>query len=119
MRTGIGAWKMAKALYVFPVLMVYTKLITGDWLDALIVALPAVIGIFCINIAWEGFFLRQIKTYERLVAVSAIPFLLYPNYYSYLIGLTIFLVLTIIQIKTRDWSPIPTTPADKQGALDS
>jgi len=111
MKTGIGAWKMAKALYVFPVLMVYTKLITGGWLDALIVALPAVIGIFCINIAWEGFFLRKIKGYERLLALSAIPFLLYPNYYSYLIGLTLFTVLTIIQIKTRDWSPIPTPPA--------
>jgi TRAP transporter 4TM/12TM fusion protein len=99
MKTGIGAWKMAKALYVMPVLMAYTKLITGDFWDAIIVAVPAVLGIFCINIVWEGFFLNQIKPYERLLALVAIPLLLYPNYYAYAAGLAVFALLSVSQIR--------------------
>ncbi len=93
MKTGLGAWKMAKALYVLPVLMVYTKLITGTLFDALIVSVTAVGGILCINIAWEGFFLSKVRPHERILALIAIPLLLYPSYLAYAAGGGVFLVL--------------------------
>ena len=99
MKTGIGAWKMAKALYVLPVLMVYTKMITGTFLEAIIVAVPAVVGIFCVNVVWEGFFLSKIKPFERVLALIVIPLSLYPNYYSYSAGLVIFALLSVSQVQ--------------------
>ncbi len=100
MKTGIGAWKMAKALYVLPVLMVYTELITGTLLDALVVSVTAVVGIFCINIAWEGFFLTKVRPLERLLALIAIPLLLYPSYFTYAAGGGVFLMLFSSQFRT-------------------
>lgn len=110
MKTGIGAWKMAKALYVMPVLMAYTKLLTGTFLDAMIVAVPAVVGIFCFNIAWEGFYLRKITAFERGIALLTVPLLLYPNYYSYGAGLVLFAILTSLHLpalKGAKTDPVP------------
>ena len=65
MRTGLTSWKVAKGLYLVPVLFAFTPLITGDWTDRLLVALFACFGLY----ALAG--LLQWHLEEKLTAVTA------------------------------------------------
>ena len=97
MKTGLAAWKMAKGLYIMPVLMAYTKLLDGTLIEVITVAVPGLLGILSFNIVWEGFFMRELKLFERLVLLVAIVFLFYPRIYSYIIGIALFTLVVLTQ----------------------
>ena len=69
MRTGLTSWKVAKGLYLVPVLFAFTPLITGDWSDRLLVFAFACFGLY----ALAG--LLQWHLEEKLTALTA-PLLL-------------------------------------------
>ena len=46
MATGIASWKLAKGLYIVPVVMAYTPLLSGDWGAALVVFGFTAVGIY-------------------------------------------------------------------------
>ena len=49
METGFQAWKIAKGLYIVPLMFAYTPLISGDWLQITQIGLFALFGIYAIN----------------------------------------------------------------------
>ncbi|MFV2001572.1 MAG: TRAP transporter permease [Paracoccaceae bacterium] len=49
MATGFQAWKIAKGLYIVPLLFAYTPLISGDLLEVLQIGLFALFGIYATN----------------------------------------------------------------------
>jgi len=49
METGFQAWKIAKGLYIVPLMFAYTPLISGDWSQILQVGLFGLFGIYAIN----------------------------------------------------------------------
>lgn len=49
MATGVEAWKIAKGLYIVPLLFAYTPLVTGDWDVVLQIGLFALVGIYATN----------------------------------------------------------------------
>ncbi|MDH4073659.1 MAG: TRAP transporter permease, partial [Gammaproteobacteria bacterium] len=70
MRTGLTSWKIAKGLYLVPVLFAFTPLITGDWPERL-----AVFGFACFALyALAG--LLQWHLEERLNVVTGALLLL-------------------------------------------
>ena len=48
MRTGLTAWKIAKGLYLVPVLFAFTPLVTGSWADRLAVFGYACLGLYAL-----------------------------------------------------------------------
>jgi TRAP transporter 4TM/12TM fusion protein len=48
MRTGLTAWKIAKGLYLVPVLFAFTPLITGSWSERLSVFVFACFGLYAL-----------------------------------------------------------------------
>lgn len=48
MRTGLTAWKIAKGLYLIPVLFAFTPLITGSWVERLTVFGFASLGLYAL-----------------------------------------------------------------------
>lgn len=48
MRTGLTAWKVAKGLYLVPLLFAFTPLITGGWTERLIVFAFACLGLYAL-----------------------------------------------------------------------
>jgi TRAP transporter 4TM/12TM fusion protein len=97
MKTGLSAWKMAKGLYIIPVLMAYTKLLTGNIVEILTVAIPALLGILSFNIVWEGFFMRKTYLFERCMLLCAMALLFYAHIYSYISGMAIFAAIVLTQ----------------------
>ncbi|MEV8466863.1 TRAP transporter fused permease subunit [Fluviibacterium sp. DFM31] len=54
MATGVASWKLAKGLYIVPVLFAYTPLLSGDWGAALWVFGFAVLGIYALAAGMQG-----------------------------------------------------------------
>jgi TRAP transporter 4TM/12TM fusion protein len=48
MRTGLTSWKVAKGLYLVPVLFAFTPLITGSWGERLLVFVFACFGLYAL-----------------------------------------------------------------------
>ena len=53
-RTGFTAWKLAKGLYILPVLFAYTPFLYGDWVVALEIFLFTLIGLYAFAAAFQG-----------------------------------------------------------------
>lgn len=49
METGFQAWKIAKGLYIMPLMFAYTPLISGEWFEVIQIGFFALFGIYAIN----------------------------------------------------------------------
>lgn len=49
MATGFQSWKIAKGLYIVPLMFAYTPLITGTWYEVVQIGLFALFGIYALN----------------------------------------------------------------------
>lgn len=49
METGFQSWKIAKGLYIVPLMFAYTPLISGDWLEITQIGLFGLFGMYAVN----------------------------------------------------------------------
>ncbi|MCC5865900.1 MAG: TRAP transporter fused permease subunit [Wenzhouxiangella sp.] len=78
MATGFTAWKLAKGLYLIPLLFAYTPLVSGDWTEALVVALFALFGLYALVGLLEGWLEGPLAWPERLPLAFSAACLLWP-----------------------------------------
>ncbi len=79
MKTGMMAWKLAKGLYIIPLLFAYTPFLHGDpWLAFQIFCFGSV-GIFCLSGAWAGYLEGPLPLWARPVLAAIGVMLLWPN----------------------------------------
>ena len=81
MATGLTAWKIAKGLYIVPVLMAYTGFIGGSFSEILSVFFFSIFGIYALAGSLEGFLEGPIGLLGRLSALAAGLVLLWPDLY--------------------------------------
>ncbi len=77
-KTAFCAWKLAKGLYIVPLLMAYTGLVMGDAEVRILIFVFSAIGLFCIIAAWEGVVMKVINRGNRLVLGVVGTLLLWP-----------------------------------------
>ncbi|NVK74781.1 MAG: TRAP transporter permease [Oceanospirillaceae bacterium] len=102
MRTGMTAWKLAKGLYIVPLLMAYTPLIGGDAETLLRLTIFAIFGMYALVAAMEGYLEDKLSIALRLATLIASVLMLWPNLELWLqcIGLVIFLTVFVIGNKS-------------------
>ncbi|WP_404380185.1 TRAP transporter permease [Caenispirillum salinarum] len=71
MRTGLTSWKIAKGLYIVPVLFAYTPLLSGDWGAAVEVFLFALVGIYGMAAGMDGWMEARLPLLLRPVSFAA------------------------------------------------
>ena len=54
MYTGVISWKLAKGLYIVPVLFAYTPILSGDWSQVLMVGFSAYSEFIYSPVRWKG-----------------------------------------------------------------
>ncbi|KZN14655.1 TRAP transporter permease [Marinomonas sp. TW1] len=98
MLTGMTAWKLAKGLYIVPLLMAYTQLIGGDAETLMRLCFFGVFGLYALVAAMEGYLEDKLSIPFRVLALAAAVLMLWPNLDIWLqaIGLGVFLVLFIL-----------------------
>ncbi len=78
MKTGFSAWKIAKGLYVVPLLFAYTPLLGGDWLTMTGIFAFALFGLWALAAAVEGHWENRLSIFQRLLALVIGTSLLWP-----------------------------------------
>ncbi len=110
MRTGFTAWKLAKGLYIVPLLFAYSPLITGDFTEVIRVFCFALFGIYAIIAGLEGYLEHPLNPVVRLVMFPIGALMLWPHGQVMLdaAGLVIF-VLVFIWSSRQGRGIVPAT----------
>jgi TRAP transporter 4TM/12TM fusion protein len=110
MPTGFSAWKIAKGLYIVPVLFAYTPLVTGSWAEQIEVFAFAVLGVYAFAGAFQGCLESPLRLWERLAAAGAAALLLWPHgtLPIHLAGTALLVLLMVLSWRRR---PTPAQTA--------
>ena len=107
MATAIASWKLAKGLYIVPVLFAYTPFLSGTWAEILTVFVFAVPGTYAIPCALQGCMERNINIPLRVVLFAAGVVCLWPAPIWVNI-LAAGVVLSLLAMNVRGWATQPT-----------
>ena len=100
MKTGIASVKLAIAGFIVPFMFVYSPelmLVNTTLLEGLRVSITAVIGVFLIGVAAEGYLFAPAALWLRLVATVGALGLLHPGWQTDIVGAVVLLAVIFIQ----------------------
>jgi TRAP transporter 4TM/12TM fusion protein len=66
MATGFTSWKLAKGLYIMPLLFAYTGLIDGGWIERIVISSFAFVGLFAFTVAFTGYMFGSLHILARV-----------------------------------------------------
>ncbi len=79
MATGIMSWKLAKGIYLMPVLFAYTNFLGGDLVESIFIFMAATLGVYALGAAIQGHMEYPLNWPLRiLTGVSGVA-LMWPN----------------------------------------
>ena len=79
MATGLAAWRIAKGLYIIPLLFAYTDFLAGDFWRSLWIFAFGSVGIFALTAAIAGHLESRISWLERALLAATGTALLWPT----------------------------------------
>jgi TRAP transporter 4TM/12TM fusion protein len=97
MGTGWEAWKLARGLYIVPLLMAYTTLVTGPWQSAIPVVISAIAGLYALAAGMTGFLKRDTIWYEQGLLLIGGLLMIAPGIVTNAIGLAVAIGAYLLQ----------------------
>ena len=113
MRTAFTSWKLAKGLYIIPIIMAYRPLLgMGPHYELLHwqvaeTMVVTMLGLIAFASALERYFLRRATWTETLLFWLAAAGLFWPTYWTDAFGLAFFAVVVAMQRLSPPNNPIP------------
>ncbi|MBL4584411.1 MAG: TRAP transporter fused permease subunit [Pseudomonadales bacterium] len=101
MATGFTAWKMAKGLYLIPLLFAYSPLVTGTLLEKSLVFVLASIGLYAMAAAFQGYMKSALSYSLRFILVVVAVLMLWPHGNYWITGVTAIVIVLIYLISGR------------------
>jgi TRAP-type uncharacterized transport system fused permease subunit len=100
MATGLTAWKIAKGLYIVPLLFAYTPFLAGDMSSALGIFAFGTVGIYCLTAAIEGYAESPLNWPLRVVMAAVGVLLLWPVDLTWkLVGCGMFAAVIVLGLR--------------------
>ncbi|BBD07035.1 TRAP transporter permease [Desulfovibrio ferrophilus] len=97
LETGIESWKLAKGLYLIPLLFCYTPILfEGPLWQVAEAALTGTAGLFCFAVFFEGFCHRLLNWGWRLAYFGCAVLLLWPEMATHGLGVVLLLAFTVV-----------------------
>ena len=102
MRTGLTAWKLAKGLYIIPLLMAYTPLVGGSFEEMVRLTIFGIIGLYAFVAVMEGYLEDELNLLSRGLLLIATIALLWPgiHFVWQLIGAALFFAIFLKGFKS-------------------
>jgi TRAP-type uncharacterized transport system fused permease subunit len=112
MATGFTAWKIAKGLYIVPLLFAYTPFLVGDFWQSMMIFSFGTVGIYCLSGAWAGYLEGPLALWMRPILAGIGALLLWPNHPLWNVGgLVIFAIFMTLSILAARRSRVGGTEA--------
>lgn len=114
-RTGLLGFKFDLAAFLLPFMFVYNPqflLIDTTWYDALLVAATSLFGIYCFSAVIQRWLFTRVKIWEQVILLAIAISMIWPTWYTDIIGLTAFLIIYFHQkaVKAREDKELATSP---------
>ncbi len=102
-RTGFNALRLSLAGFIVPFLFAFAPelLLVNPQIGTVWTVISAVLGVFMLSVAVEGFWHRVIPIWMRVFVGVAAVMLIYPNFFSDIFGIAAFLVLARVAWRSR------------------
>jgi TRAP-type uncharacterized transport system fused permease subunit len=107
MRTAFTSWKLAKGLYIIPLVMAYRPLLgigpsyeLLHW-EVIVTMVTTALGLVAFAAAFERFFIRRATLLETVLLWIAAAGLLWPNEWVDVVGFVAFAAAVILQKSAR------------------
>ena len=115
MRTGFISLRLAKPLYIIPLLMAYTPiLIDGPWHEVITVWVTAAFGFLCAAAVFEGYLIRRLHLADYgILSIAALGFFIQNVWFN--LASVFLLAFSLLMQRAR---PIKT-PASVASNLDT
>ena len=105
MKTGVNATKLAIAAFIVPYMFAFSPALLFDGapgvLSVLQIAVTAMVGIFGVSSALEGYIFREMPWWQRIVSAAGGLALIYPGLVTDLAGLGAIVVVLLLQLAGR------------------
>jgi len=104
-KTGVVAAKLAIAAFIIPYMIIFSPallMIDTTFGEVIWVVFTAIIGMMAIGAGMIGYWYRKVTWVERIIALGAGLLLIYPESFSDIAGLIIFVILLVIQLMTKE-----------------
>ncbi|WOV88447.1 TRAP transporter permease [Sporosarcina oncorhynchi] len=104
-KTGFTSAKLAIAAFIIPYMFVFNPallMIDSSLFEIIWVTFTAIVGMIAIGAGMIGFWYRKCNWIERVIIAGTGLLLIYPETLTDIIGLSLFTVLLLIQLKTKD-----------------
>ncbi|MEM9131164.1 MAG: TRAP transporter permease [Actinomycetota bacterium] len=101
MATGVSSWKIAKGLYIMPLLFAYSWLIDGSVVQQLQVFAFGLFGLYAFSAVFTGYLFDHLSMLGRILLLPLVGLLLWPSLGANLVGLVLFVGLFILQNRRR------------------
>ena len=99
MKTAFTSWKLAKGLYIIPIIMVYHPLLlNGTTGEVLLTIVLSTLAIIAFVVCLERYFLTTLSWPETILQAVAAVMLIWADPTVNYIGIALFLTLVIFQI---------------------
>ncbi len=79
MSTGLRSWKIAKGLYIIPLLFAYTPILGGSWIEIFAIFLFALGGLYAFTCALQGYMENPVSLLSRAFLLVLAFLLLKPT----------------------------------------
>lgn len=100
MATGVASWKIAKGLYIVPILFAYTPLLSGDWPVMLQIFAFGAVGVYAIAAALQGCMEKPVHMAMRPVILAAGIACLWPDSILVnIVGLVAVVAFLVINVR--------------------
>ncbi|MEJ6403538.1 TRAP transporter fused permease subunit [Yoonia sp. 2307UL14-13] len=102
MATGVASWKLAKGLYIVPLMMAYSPLLSGEWAEVVIIFGFGVVGIYALAGTLQGCMEARIGWPVRIVLGIAGAACLWPaSHWVHLGAAAIVAALLVLNVRGK------------------
>ncbi len=104
MKTAFTATKLAIGAFIVPYVFALNPamlFVDTNVLEVILICVSSVIGIFGVSAALEGYFLKRMSWYERIISAIGGLLLIYPGVVTDVIGIVLVALVLILQLASR------------------
>lgn len=104
MKTAVTATKLAIGAFIVPYVFALNPamlFINTNVFEIILICITSFVGIFAISASLEGYFLKRMAWYERIIAAAGGLLLIYPGLVTDLIGLGLVGIAAVIQVISK------------------